>query len=405
MKKVLLILLLIPAFVFAQKPVKPNLNKALSLYQEGKLSEAKDMIDAATTYEKTMNDGKTYYYKGLIYAALDTTSNATYKALVADPITISVEAFKKADTMISGGKEYFISDPNDFASAVNNTKPIQLERLCNYYLDQGIKAIQQDEPDYLAAIVKIEKAKYVFKNTLPKYSNDTLAYFVETIAGQNAEKYDTALTAAHDYYKAGGTAKEPYIIMYQIYSGPRNDKNKALEVIREAKKAMPAENQFALIELELLINLEKTDEAKSGLEQQIAKNPENKVLHFFLGYINTRQNNLADAKKNFEAALKIDPKYFEAQVYMAKLVGEEAKVIKRQINALGITAADKKKKMELDGVYVERLKLALPYWVQAEKLNPSDEEVLTELFAIYQDLGNDAQVQRLEKRMKELGID
>src|SRR5687767_12482693 len=84
MKKVLLILLLIPAFVFAQKPVKPNLNKALSLYQEGKLSEAKDMIDAATTYEKTMNDGKTYYYKGLIYAALDTTSNATYKALVAD---------------------------------------------------------------------------------------------------------------------------------------------------------------------------------------------------------------------------------------------------------------------------------------------------------------------------------
>lgn len=405
MKKFLVILLLIPAFVFAQKPVKPNLNKALSLFQEGKLAEAKDMIDAAATYEKTMNDGKTWYYKGLIYASLDTTSNATYKALAPDALNIAIESFKKADQMASGGKEYFINDPKDFASAVNNTKPIQLERLANFYLDQAIKLIQLDEPDYLGGIVKIEKAKSVFKNTMTTWGNDTLAYFVLTIAGQNAEKYDTAIVAANDYYKSGGKGKEPYIIMYQIYSGPKEDKAKALEVIREARQKIPNENQFALIELELLINLDKTEEAKAGLEQQIKINPENKVLHFFLGYINTRQNNLAEAKKNFEAALKIDPKYFEAQVYMAKLVGEEAKIIKRQINALGITAADKKKKMELDGVYVEKLKVALPYWVQAEKLNPSDEEVLSELYSIYSDLGNDAQVQRLEKRMKELGID
>lgn len=405
MKKILLILLLIPALVFAQKPVKPNLNKALSLMQEGKLAEAKDMIDAATTYEKTMNDGKTWYYRGLIYVSLDTTSNASYKALSNDALSVAVESFKKADQMAGGGKEYFITNPNDIASAVNNTKPLQLERLCNYYLDQGIKSIQQDEPDYLGSIVKIEKAKYVFKNAMTTYGNDTLAYFVLAIAGQNAEKYDTAITAARDYYKSGGKGKEPYLIIYQIYSGAKQDKEKALEVIREAKKAMPNENQFSLIELELLIDLKKDDEAKAGLEAQIAKTPDNKVLHFFLGYINTGKKNLVEAKKNFEDALKIDPKYFEAQVYLAKIVGEEAKVIKRQINALGITPADKKKKMDLDGVYVQKLKTALPYWEKAEKLNPSDEEVLSELYSIYSDLGNDAQVQRIEKRMKELGID
>lgn len=405
MKKVLLILLLIPAFVYAQKPVKPNLNKALSLMQEGKLAEAKDMIDAATTYEKTMNDGKTWYYRGLIYASLDTTSNPAYQALSSDALNIAIESFKKADQMASAGKEYFITDPNDIASALNNTKSIQLERLSNYYLDQGIKLVQLDEPDYLGSIVKIEKAKSVFKNAMTTYGNDTLAYFVLTIAGQNAEKYDTAIAAARDYYKSGGKGKEPYIIMYQIYNGPKNDKQKALEIVQEAKKALPNENQFALIELELLINLERTDDAKAGLEAQIAKTPDNKVLHFFLGYINLSKNNLEEARKNFDAALKIDPKYFEAQVYVAKLVGEDAKKIKRQINSLGITPADKKKKMELDVVYVEKLKLALPYWEKAEKLNPSDEEVLSELYSIYSDLGNDAQVQRLEKRMKELGID
>jgi len=61
--------------------------------------------------------------------------------------------------------------------------------------------------------------------------------------------------------------------------------------------------------------------------------------------------------------------------------------------------------MELDGVYVEKLKISLPYWEKAEKLNPSDEEVLNELYSIYSDLGNDAQIQRIEKRMKELGLE
>jgi tetratricopeptide (TPR) repeat protein len=404
MKKVILILLLAPAFVFAQKPVKPNLNKAVQLMQEGKLGEAKDMIDAATTYEKTMNDGKTWYYRGLIYASLDTTSNETYKALAPNALEVAIESFKKADQMATGGKEYFLSDPKNIASAVDNTKPIQLERLSNYYLDQAIKLVQQDEPDYMASVAKIGKARYVFENTLPTYSNDTLAYYVLALAAQNAEQYDTAIQAVELYLKEGGKAKEPYIIMYQIYNHKGN-KEKALEVIREAKEKMPHVDQFPLIEIELLIDMKKTAEAKTGLENAIKKDPSNKALHFYLGYTNLSLNNLPEARKNFEEALKIDSKYFDAQLYLAKVVGQDAKVIKAQINALGITPADKKKKMELDGVYVEKLKTALPYWEKAEKLNPSDEEVLNELYSIYSDLGNDPQVQRIQKRFKELGID
>jgi hypothetical protein len=62
MKRItLLMLMLATVVVYAQKPVKPNLNKVPTLWKEGKLAEAKEMVDAATTYEKTMNDGKTYY--------------------------------------------------------------------------------------------------------------------------------------------------------------------------------------------------------------------------------------------------------------------------------------------------------------------------------------------------------
>src|SRR4051794_37585903 len=105
-KYTLLLLLLATVAAYAQKAPKPNLNKALQLWTENKLDEAKTMIDAATTYEKTMNDAKTFYYRGLIYASIDTTSNATFKALAPDAFEVALESFKKADEM-SPGKELF----------------------------------------------------------------------------------------------------------------------------------------------------------------------------------------------------------------------------------------------------------------------------------------------------------
>ena len=82
-------LMLVTVVAFGQKPVKPNINKAIGFWEEGKIAEAKEMIDAATTYEKTMNDGKTWYYRGLIYATIDTTSNEATKALAQEPLTVA----------------------------------------------------------------------------------------------------------------------------------------------------------------------------------------------------------------------------------------------------------------------------------------------------------------------------
>src|SRR5689334_20420359 len=108
-KYTLLLLMLVTVAAYAQKTPKPNLNKALQLWTENKLDEAKSMIDAATTYEKTMNDAKTYYYKGLIYASIDTTSNEKFKALDPNAFDVALEAFKKGDEM-QKGKEHFTQD-------------------------------------------------------------------------------------------------------------------------------------------------------------------------------------------------------------------------------------------------------------------------------------------------------
>jgi hypothetical protein len=54
---------------------------------------------------------------------------------------------------------------------------------------------------------------------------------------------------------------------------------------------------------------------------------------------------------------------------------------------------------------VAMLKNVLPYWERAEKLNPNSQDVLDGLYTIYGDLDNQPQLQRIEKRYKELGIE
>jgi tetratricopeptide (TPR) repeat protein len=151
--------------------------------------------------------------------------------------------------------------------------------------------------------------------------------------------------------------------------------------------------------------LNRIEEARAGLEQAIKKEPDNKILHFYLGYVNSSLGNSDAAVKSYEEALRIDPNYFDAQLLMAKEMYKPAEKIKREMASLGISAADRKKKLELDSQLVEKLKVALPYWEKAEKMNPTEMEVLDALSSIYGDLGMTAQAQRIEQRYKELGQD
>ena len=393
MKRItLLLLMLTTVFVYAQKAPKPNLNKALNSWKEGKLDEAKSNIDLATTYEKTKDDAKTWYYRGLIYASIDTTSNETYKGLATDAYKTAVESFKKADELNGKEKELFITD----ASGLPILKSQQIANWQGNYLNTG--AAQYQEEDLEGALKNFEKAQEISPN-------DTTAYFYAGFVANSLEDYDKAIANFKKYNELGGKSSDGYSIMININSGPKENKEEALKIVREAKKKFPENQDFPKVEIGLLIDLKRIDEAKSGLETALKTEPNNKILHFYLGYANASLNNVAEAKKNYEAALKIDPQYFEASLYLAKLMITDAVAIKKDMANLGISAADKKKKFDLDKVLVEKLKLALPYWESAEKIKPDDQEVLDTLYGIYTDLDMQDQLKRIEKRYKELGMD
>jgi tetratricopeptide (TPR) repeat protein len=387
----LLLLVAASATVYAQKPVKPNLNKALASLQEGKLDEAKANIDAAITNEKMMNDGKTWYYRGLIYASIDTTSNEKFRNLDPNAFQIALESFAKAE-QLSKGKEYFTQ--NDMG--VPQLKSQQMNNWAGTHVNIG--ATYYQEEDYEAALESFEKVSRILEK-------DTLGHLYAGISANSFENFDKAIEHFTKYLENGGKSADAYKYLNNIYSGPKEDKEKALEVVREARKQFPNDPDFPKMEIGLLIDLKRIDEAKSGLEAEIKREPNNKILHFYLGYANNSLKNNEAAKKNYEDALKIDPQYFEAAFYLARLMYADAAAIKKEMSDLGISAADKKKRFDLDKVLVEKLKVALPYWERAEKINPNDQDVLDALYSIYGDLDMPDQVKRIEKKYKELGYE
>jgi tetratricopeptide (TPR) repeat protein len=329
MKRITLLLFMLAGVTaFAQKQEKPNLNKAFNAWQDGKLDEAKRIIDLATTYEKTMNDGQTWYYRGLIYASLDTTSNEAHRALATDALKTSIESFQKADALAKAGKEYVSVMKNGIAS-----KPMQVETLANYYLQKGLTKLQEED-DYEGSLRFLDKSRMFFEGTMKTYTNDTLLYYLLGLSNHFAEHYDPAIENLNKYFEKGGKSRDAYVMLYQIYSGPKENKEKALEIVRQAKAKLPNNPDFPKLEIGLLIDLNKIDDARINLENAVKADPTNFTYHYYLGYVNKQLGNLAEARKNLNESLKHKPDYFEAQYELATTYLIDVEAVTKEINNL-----------------------------------------------------------------------
>jgi len=269
--------------------------------------------------------------------------------------------------------------------------------LAQSYFNQAINEYQEKK--------NYKKAFEITENTMYFIPDDTSVLLNAGVYfGPAAEEFDKSVEYMKKYIAKGGRSQDPYIMLFGIYRDRKKDLDEALKIAKEAVEKFPNNPDFPKYELDIYIKTNKLPEAKIAMEKQVKSDPNDKESKYYLGIINQELKDFAEARKWYDEALKNDPKYFEPHLAIAELVYMDAKTVKQQMNQLGITAADKKQKLELDKVYVEKLKIAQPYFEQAEKLSPDDEKVLDNLMAIYSDLGNEAGITRIEKKMKALGL-
>ncbi|MEQ9591809.1 MAG: tetratricopeptide repeat protein [Cyclobacteriaceae bacterium] len=393
MKRLLLLALIIPIAVAAQKPVKPSKPKAEKALRDGRFDEAKEIIDATVASEKFADDPKAWYLKGLIYAGIDTTKNEQYKSLIADPFPDAKAAFEKAYELDNGKSGSFINDPSGFPMLPDQVNAY----FAQDYFEKGVKAYQDDQ-EYETALSYMDKTLFFIPNDTSVLLNAGIFF------APAAEDHQKTIEYIRKYLQLGGQSTDAWVVLFGTYRDELKDNENALAVAKEAVAAHPENKDFPKYELDMYIKMGKLEEAKEAMEVQVKNDPEDAETRYFLGVINLQLKDNEAARKWYEESIKVDPKYLEPRIALAELVHLDAKMVKTEMNNLGITAADRKKRIELDGKLVEKLKVVLPYWEAAEKLSPDDPKILDNLYGIYSDLDMGPQVARIEKKMKALGL-
>jgi len=403
MKKIVIVFtFLLPLGLMAQKEIKPSLTKAEKSLMEGKLDEAKTMIDLTTTSQEFMVDKKgaptksaarAWYVKGLVYASIDTSKNEKYNTLEADPFKVAIKSWEESKKLDDGKSSVYVTDANGLPKLPEQSLP----QFAQAYFTTAIAAYEK-EKNYKKALEYVDKTLYFIPEDTAVILNAGIVF------APAAEEYDKSIEYINQYLAKGGKSPDAYTTLFSIYRDQKKDNEKALKIAQEAIAKNPTNTDFPKFEFDMFVKMNKLPEAKASLEKQVKTDPTDAQAFYFLGLISNELKDPETAKKSFESALKVDPAYFDAQVALAEMIYMDVKTIKKQMSQLGISAQDKAKKLELDKVLVEKEKIALPYWETAEKLDPESEVVLLNLLSIYQDLDMQAKLKPLLAKMKKLGL-
>lgn len=403
------LLFVIPLSALAQKEIKPSISKAEKALKAGKFDEAKAIIDVTVSNQEFMVDkkgnpsksaAKAWYLKGLIYAGIDTTKEAKFKSLEAEPYKVAVEAFSKSKE-IGKGELTFFSD--DMGLPILNS---QLDgKLAQAYLNVSLKAYQEDK-DYKKAFQYMERVVYF----LPK--DTTMLLNAGVYFAPSAEEYDKALDYIDKYHAAGGTNPDSYIQKLSIYLTKKKDLDKALTITQDLMKRFPDNTDFPKYELDIYIKQNRLPEAKIAMEKSAIANPKDIESRYYLGVISNEMKDPTEAKKWFNEALKLNPDHYESTASLADMSYKDVRKVREERNEIsGTKDADLKKRAELFKLIEVKLKESVPYWEKCEALKPNEETVLYGLLSVYGDLANydevtyNPKLEKLKKKMKSLKLE
>lgn len=180
----------------------------------------------------------------------------------------------------------------------------------------------------------------------------------------------------------------------------KGDTTSAIAAAAEAVAAYPGDNDAVVQNIEL--NLITGNEAKivSDIEAQLAKDPQNKSLHYYLGLAYGAAGNPEKALASYQKAVEIDPNYLEANTNAAVVIMNSGRDELMKLNEdKSVPAADYNKKVEeIKG----RIARAVPYLEKAVELDAKNIDALKNLKNYYDFMNDEAKSAELEKRIESL---
>ncbi len=334
--------------MFKLKHDKKSLAKA-----KESLNLAKENIEPTITHEKTMNDPKTWLYRGIIYY------NIAHLPLDADSAgKMDTEAAKIAFESLNKAKE--LDAKNRYKTDID----LFLQNLYTLYFSSGASNYNdknyEDAKNNLIAAFKVQEARGVFDTTAAYYAG------VTSLMDKDA---DGTIEYMKKCSEVDYNNPQVYIFWSQAWK-IKGDTTQALNVLKDGRTKYPEE--LSILKEEAQTYLEKGENKKliESLLKAIEKEPDNANMLFLLAQAYSNEGDDVNAEVYYKKSLEVKPDFFEAYYNIAAIYNNKASALIKEANELPLEESEKYNKLigEADGF----LKQALPWLEKSYELKPDD---------------------------------
>lgn len=358
-----------------------NVTKANAALTKGELAEAAGLIEPAITYEKTMGKGKTWYTRAQIYDKISVSEDEALKAKYPDALKIASESYKKTLEIEKEGSTY------------NGLAQVGYDQLYGRALNKGVE--NYNNQDFVAAYDN-------FMDVAAIDPTDTTGYLYGAMMAQEIEKYDDALMNYEKLLELEHYSESVFNSIIFLYLNQKEDPESALKYVKIAQEKFPETLNYQRQEVDILIKMDKMDDAIIELKDAMSREPENALLVSNLAMLYDMTEDYDNAELYYKRALEMAPEDRNALINLSVLyIGKGDKVMK-VVNDMSIRDYNKNIDKAEKDAFVE-YKKSIPLLEKVMSLNEKDELGLQNLQAVYAKLKDGNKAEEIYNKRKEFG--
>jgi tetratricopeptide (TPR) repeat protein len=393
MKKLILSIALVASatFAFAQKKVVSSAEKN---FKKGDLTTAITEIDAALENPETKDDPNTRLLKARIQTK-QFIQDSSYTAASVETGRNAFDNFNKTMEMVGNDKDskvgkevYKMEDPS--IPLPENLKPYSIMSLRNDAFNKAINRYNENDYEmayeFFALSADIDPT-----DTTSAFNAGYLANDIGNYAG--AKKYFERLINIPEYNKLNA-----YYLLIQIASSEDQNPQLAYDYVTKARKDYPDDKTLSEFEVQLLLQMDKMDEAMASVKAALEKDPNNAGLLLRYGYLLEQSGDIDGAFVQYKKSVASNPEFFEGNYYTGALYLDKARKILAEVNNLSDAEWEKRAEgmgKEADQLYRE----AIPYFDKALAIKPESTDIMEILFNIHSRLKNTAEAEKMNQKL------
>lgn len=391
MKKLILSLALV-GFVtvsFAQKKVVKSAEKN---FKQGELITALSEIESALLDPETKDDPATLLLKGKIQTKIYDSADANEMSTVELGRDVYA-VFTKTMEMVGNDQNSKLAkeiNKDDVPGLPENLRPFGIETLKNATFKKAVDTYEEDNLDmafeYFALASDISPA-----DSTMNFNAGYLAFQLDKT--DEAKIYLNRLLEIEEYNKLNA-----YYFLIQIASGADKNSEEAYRLVTEARLLDPTDKTLAEFEIQLLLQMDKLDDAMTSVIAALENDSENTGILLRYGYLLEQSGDMEGALVQYEKSVVADPNFFEGNNYAGAIYIEKARVILNEIGGLSDSEWEKRAdSMNKEAmVYYNK---AVPFFTKAVEIKPESTDILTILFQIHTRLDNEDEAEKYNQML------